>query len=189
MTIKEILEKKKMSIYRLSKSSGVPYTTVNDICNKNIDLKKCSAETVYKLSKALDVTMEDLLNDYIEERISFELFKSNVCHELKEKGDVDFIIDTLEGHEIQYFFEKKRYPESFYLLAMLDYLSRENNIPICSDYDEIREYKLDKPIYPSGVLALCAAAKNEKAKEKAEKECIPEFKKYNIIESDIRNVI
>ena len=33
MTIQEALKGKKMSIYRLAKTSEVPYATVNDICN------------------------------------------------------------------------------------------------------------------------------------------------------------
>ena len=30
-----------------------------------------------------------------ENKMDFDLFKSNVCHYVKDKGDVDFIIDTL----------------------------------------------------------------------------------------------
>lgn len=32
----------------------------------------------------------------MEKRCSFELFKSNVCHRLKEQGDIDFLIETLK---------------------------------------------------------------------------------------------
>ena len=32
----------------------------------------------------------------MEKRCNFELFKSNVCHRLKESGDIDFLIETLE---------------------------------------------------------------------------------------------
>lgn len=33
----------------------------------------------------------------MEKRCSFELFKSNVCHWLKEEGDIDFLIQVLES--------------------------------------------------------------------------------------------
>ena len=33
----------------------------------------------------------------MEKRCNFELFKSNVCHRLKESGDIDFLIETLES--------------------------------------------------------------------------------------------
>lgn len=67
----------------------------------------------------------------MEKRCSFELFKSNVCHRLKEQGDIDFLIETLKEDMIRQYYDKKWYPESFYLLAMVDYISRENNVPIC----------------------------------------------------------
>lgn len=60
----------------------------------------------------------------MEKRCSFELFKSNVCHRLKEQGDIDFLIETLKEDMIRQYYDKKWYPESFYLLAMVDYISR-----------------------------------------------------------------
>ena len=87
--LKEILKEKNFTMYKLSKMSGVPYSTISDICTGKTKLEKCSAETIYKVAKALKVTMEELLAPYVEERCSFELFKSNVCHRLKAKGDVE----------------------------------------------------------------------------------------------------
>lgn len=52
MLITEELQEKNMTIYQLAKLSGVPYTTVNDICHERTKLTKCSAETVYKISQA-----------------------------------------------------------------------------------------------------------------------------------------
>lgn len=39
----------------------------------------------------------------MENRISFELFKSNVCHRVKEPGDLDFLIQTLKADTIPEF--------------------------------------------------------------------------------------
>ena len=52
--IRTAMQQKGMSQYRLSKISGIPYTTINDICNNRVKLEKCSAETVYRISQALD---------------------------------------------------------------------------------------------------------------------------------------
>ncbi len=189
MTIKEIIKKKNMSVYKLSKKSGVPYTTVNEICNEKVQIEKCSVETIYRIAKALEVSMEEILDQYFIKRSDFENFKSTICHRVKEMGDVDFIIKTLEDKEIRVFYERKWYPESLYLLAMLDYLSKENNIPICNEYDDIRNCKLETPLYPTSVLAMSAAAKNDKAKKQALKSAIPEFLRFNIVENEVRNVI
>ena len=72
------MEKKGITKYRLAKNSGVPYTTISDICNGKTQLEKCSAETVYRIAKELNVSMEYLLEPYFEKRSSFELFNSKV---------------------------------------------------------------------------------------------------------------
>ena len=189
MTIQDVLKQKNMSIYRLAKASEVPYATVNDICNGKAQLEKCSAETVYRLARALNVSMEELLAPFFVKRISFENFKSSVCHRVKELGDINFIMDTLENQEIRTYYERKWYPESLYLLAMLDYISRENDIPLCDDYDDLRRCRLEKPIYPAGLRAVSAAAKDDAVLREAAMTAIPEFRRFNIIESEARNVV
>jgi len=189
MTIQEMLKENKMSVYRLSKASTVPYATCNDIVNGKAQLEKCSAETVYKIAQTLNVSMESILAPCFVKRSSFENFKSTICHRVKEMGDIDFIIDTLESQDIRMYYERKWYPESLYLLAMLDYISRENNVPLCDEYDDLRMCKLENTIYPSSILAMSAASTNDDALRCAEEAAIPEFKRFNIIESDIRNVI
>lgn len=189
MRIKQLLENKKISIYKLSKKSGVPYATLNDICNDKTSLEKCSAETVYKLSKALEVSMEELVSPYMEKRPRFENFKSYVCHMVKEKGEIDFIIETLESGDVRSYFDKNWYIESMYLLGMLDYVSRKNNVPLCEEYNDIRRCKLEKPVYPSGVTAVSEAIQKEEILKEAFDNAIPEFKRFNIIENEVLNVI
>lgn len=189
MLLNEIMEQRKITKYRLSKQSGVPYTTVNDICSGKAQLEKCSAETVFRICRELNIPMEMLLSSCLEKRSSFELFKSNVCHALKEMGDIDFLITELEQDNIQKYWNKRWYPEALYLLATVDYLSRENNIPLCTRYDSLRQRKLDTPIYPAGIISFEAITGNEAAKQNARNNAIPEFARFNIIESEIRNVV
>lgn len=188
MNICEILNQKHLSKYRVAKNSGIPYMTLNDICSGKTNLGRCSADTVYKLAKELNIPMEELLEPVIEARPSFDLFKSNVCHRLKELGDIDFLIDAIERDDITAYYKKTWYPESLYLLAMVDYISRINNVPLCDSFDEIRKLKLKKPVYPSSVIAASAVAKDERILEEAKAASIPEFMRFNIVESEIRNV-
>lgn len=122
-------------------------------------------------------------------RSDFEIFKSVICHRLKEMGDIDFIIHTLMSGEIRTFYERQWYPECLYLLAMLDHISKLNDIPLCSNFNDLRRLKLARVIYPRDILLMCAVFGNDDEKKRAEEEAIPEFRKYNIIESDIRNVV
>lgn len=86
MELAAILKRKNISVYRCSKESNVPYTTLLDIVKGKTKIEKCTAETVYRLAKTLDVAMEELLEKHLEGkkamlyRSDFETFKSNICH-------------------------------------------------------------------------------------------------------------
>ena len=67
MIIEDLLAKRNMTKYRLAVAAEVPHATLNDICSGKTRLEKCSAETVYKLAKALDVSMEMLTEGGIRE--------------------------------------------------------------------------------------------------------------------------
>lgn len=67
MIIDDLLNSRKMTKYKLALQAGIPHTTLNDICNGKTRLEKCSAETIYKLAKALHVTMELLTENAIRE--------------------------------------------------------------------------------------------------------------------------
>lgn len=186
--LNRILEDRNMTMYQCAKLSGIPYTTLSEVVRGKTRLEKCSAETVYRLSKILNVSMEDLMKDSIELRSDFEVFKSNVCHLIKDTGDLDFIISTLQKDEIGRYWSKQWYPEAFYLLAMVDYLSRIHKIPQCTKYDDIRSSSLKQPLYPRDITIAAKLSKDPRVKEQSRKEAIPEFLRFNIIESEIRNI-
>ena len=89
-----LLQEKKISKYRLSKDSGIPYSTINDICNRKARLEKCSAETVYRISQILDIPMEKLLEAYMQPQSCIKLHKSDICHYVKEKDNIEFIVES-----------------------------------------------------------------------------------------------
>ena len=189
MRINELLKERNISIYRLSKDTGIPYSTLNDICNDKTPIRKTSVDIAYKISQSLSVTIEDLIDPDQEPRASFENFKSSTCHRLKELGTTDFLLEILESNRISDYYKKTWFRECFYLLALTDYLSKQNDIPLCDDYDEIRKQKLKETLYPKGIMALYSVNKDESILKKAKKESIKEFMKYNIVEKDIENVI
>ncbi|MBR3150816.1 MAG: helix-turn-helix transcriptional regulator [Erysipelotrichaceae bacterium] len=61
MDLQTLLDEQNLSMYRLSKISGVPKTTVIDICSGKSDIRNCTAYTVYKIAKTLNCSMEDLM--------------------------------------------------------------------------------------------------------------------------------
>ena len=124
----------------------------------------------------------------MEKKISFDLYKSEVCHEVKRKGDLDFIKDTLTSNKIRELYENEIYDQCFYLLAMVDYLSKENDIPLYNIYNDIRCCKFKKLIYPAGFKLLAYLEDSEEPFKESLKKAIPEFLKYGIVEAEIRNV-
>ncbi|ADY55198.1 helix-turn-helix domain protein [Syntrophobotulus glycolicus DSM 8271] len=61
MTIQQLLQDRQMSRYRLSKISGIPWATLADIYSGKTHLDRCGAGTLSKLSKALGLSIEELL--------------------------------------------------------------------------------------------------------------------------------
>jgi hypothetical protein len=48
--------------YKLSKKSGVPYTTINELLTGKKDINKKAAETVLRLAEAMNCSITDILN-------------------------------------------------------------------------------------------------------------------------------
>lgn len=63
MSINEIIELKGITKYRLAKISGIPNATLSELCSGKTSIEKCSGETLYKIAKALNVSIESLLDD------------------------------------------------------------------------------------------------------------------------------
>ena len=72
MRINEIIIQSGITKYRLAKISGVPHATLNDLCSGKSQIEKCSGETLYRLAKALEVSIEMLLESAMEQKIEYE---------------------------------------------------------------------------------------------------------------------
>ncbi len=97
MNLHTLLAEKNISMYRLSKTSGIPKTTIIDICSGKSDIRKCSALTVYKIAKTIGCSMEDLI-----EAVSFDLDQGSWIpkdKEYLEKGLPPFLQHSIEAME------------------------------------------------------------------------------------------
>ena len=64
--LNDILIEYDISLYELSKGTNVPYSTLSNIKLEKTDARKITADTLYRLSRYLDISMEELylkLND------------------------------------------------------------------------------------------------------------------------------
>lgn len=107
---------------------------------------------------------------------------------LKWRGDLKFIELILLDDTIGSMNKNGFGGYALYLLAVLDYVSKENDIPLYTGYDWLRKQKLPKLIIPTSIYAIMYLEKLSSIPEDIMAQAIPEFLKYNILEGDIRNV-
>lgn len=96
MMIEDLLVKRKMTKYRLAVLSGIPHATLNDICSGKTKLQKCSAETVYKLAKTLNVSMELLTEEGIHQSQKEQSYEYGLPEYLQH--DLDAFKEGLKNH-------------------------------------------------------------------------------------------
>lgn len=48
--------------YQISKETGIPYTTISELVNGKININKCAADTVFRLSLYFRCPMDEILN-------------------------------------------------------------------------------------------------------------------------------
>ena len=117
----------------------------------------------------------------------FELFKGNICHMVKEYGQLQFLENMLVSNQVEKLWNEEQQLYSLYLLAMVDYLSGLNNIPLYAKYNYLRNHKIQKKVYP---LSLILAAKmNDADIDELAKDAIPEFLRFNIVEGNVFDVV
>lgn len=58
--LNRLMQENKISMYKLSKLTGIPKTTINDICTGKTSIERCSAINIKKIAEVLGCRMEDL---------------------------------------------------------------------------------------------------------------------------------
>ena len=191
MNLNAALNERNISQYKLALLSHVPQTTISDICLNKTSLEKCSGITLYNIASSLDITIEDLLFKQIDtiKPQEFDIFKSSICHMIKSKSPKEFIKEIENSNLVSSFFDNSEYAKSFYLIAMADYLCRLESLPKIEKFEKYRKYSLETNLYPASVIIYSKIMDDKNFLKNALKNSIPEFRRFNIIERDIENVI
>ena len=184
MRIDQFLKDNKITLYALAEKSGLNYSVVHNIMKGKSDIMQCKLDTAVRLADALQISIDDLML-LCRRNYSFTLFKSEQCHQVHRKGELEYVIDVLERREIDHYWHLSMYAEALYELAMVDYISRRNDIPKCENYNEMRTYKLDHKVYPIDAVLVDHLHGDDTEKMELEKGAIPEFLRFNIIEGNI----
>ena len=143
MTLQLLLDQKNITKYHLSKISGVPKTTIIDICSGQSSIDRCSAKTVFQIAKALGCTMEDIMmleepkkynaetglpedKSYLEcglpEYLKISLANMKKSWAIEYSGQRDYHWDHIGGH---------KYFSDFYVhSAEMDWLNGKFPLPL-----------------------------------------------------------
>lgn len=191
--LKLLLNSNNVSLYKLEKTSGLSHATLNDLYNEKTNVEKCSSALIHDIATSLNMSMDKLYsiltyNDLslLSFNDSFDLFKSNVCHELKEIDYKEFLKMHIINNTVPRYFDKNMKLEALYMLSLIDYLCMTYNLPLIKEYDVIRSYKLDKLYVPKSVYLLL---KTKRIKiSSLYKESIPIFLEHNILEANIYDI-
>ena len=57
--LKEILQERSITTYKLAKDIGEPYSTINDIVNGKVNISDCKSRILKEISEYLGQTMEE----------------------------------------------------------------------------------------------------------------------------------
>ena len=187
MTFKELLEAKNITGYALSKNTGIPYTTINDLINSKTIIQNVSLKHALLIADELKVDIRVLNNLTTYQPIEFRYFRNNLLWELKREDQLDFVNEIIRKKEIDFYYKNNAKEYAYYLLALIDYICRKCHTDIHAErYNEIRKERLDKPFFVGSNLVSFKSI--DEAEEKLKIKVIPEFKQFNIIEEDIFNV-
>lgn len=147
--------------------------------------KQITIEEIYK--ESLPEFLEHNIIESEIDTVPFRYFRNNTLHELKRLGPISFINMILEEKVIDFYWKRNDKEKALYLLALLDYLFRINNVS--SDtrkYEYLRNAKIPTPLFVGGDSISFDSI--EEAEHQMRITVIPEFKKFNIIEEDVFNV-
>ena len=185
--LEELMKQYKTNIDEVSKYSGVDKAALTKYYSGELSLRKCAIDDFAALAKVFRLTVQelwDMTEHYDFDPKAFEIFKSNTCHTVKRLGNKGFIDEIVNKEYIEIYWNNKNRLCACYLLAMIDYLCRLENLPMIEKFDCIRGYRLSKLVYPYSFNFI----NNEELLDSALAQAIPEFYRHGIVEGDVFNV-
>ena len=184
MRLFELLDKRGLSAYKLSKMTGIPYTTINDLLRFKTSPSNITLGHALKLSEALDITVEQFAKLEGAPLTDFEFFRSNLLQDIRILGPMRFVTKALKEKTVDFYFKNGGTVHALYLLGLIDYEIRIHRLPIKQKrYNDLRKMQLDEPFFTSSSLIRFSSV--DEAEQALGVKVAPEFRRNNIIEVDI----
>lgn len=196
MDLNDLMVKRHMTRAELCRMSGVPDSTLRGILSGGVQLERCQAGTLYRVAKAVNTTMEELLDgtmaapkpEYPPSRpvheagslMPFYVLLDAVTGILRSEGDLAFMRQLRQTDWIGRYDRHRMHRAALLLLGLNDFLCRKHGITPDSRYDALRHLRLDRPVYSLDTLEKDDCGSFDQAKAWAENHAIPELARFSI---------
>ena len=118
----------------------------------------------------------------------FDIFKSNVSHQLKQAGsDLEFMKIILQEHRIEHHWNDRQFDRALYYYSMIQYFCRKHHWDDHDLFPELKIAKLPVMLVPTGAYLRDLLNKDNEYSccKRMEKNAIPEFVAHNIAEGEL----
>ena len=182
-----------MTLYRLERRSALSHATLNDLYHERTKAENCSASLIHDIARSLNMKMDQLYAMLTYDDLSLiaydeslDLFRSSVCHELKDLGYKEFLKKHLKQDTVRELSANNQNAKALYLLSIIDHLCVSHKIPFVKEYDAIRSQKLTKLYVPKSIY-LQLTNKMIRISD-VYRDSISSFLDHNIAEDNIYDV-
>lgn len=184
----DLVKERDLSIYELSKITGVPYSTLSDIAHHKTKINNVTLSNALKISNALEMKVEELLSLEEATVTNFYNFRERIINTIKTIGIQRFTIRVIKNKEIDFYYKNGALEHALYLLATIDYLSRKVHLTrYTKRYNAFRKLKLDYILFSSSELISFSSI--QEAEQSLAIKIEEEFKRHNIVEIELPTII
>ncbi len=131
--LKQYLQYKKTTMYRLAKENNIPYSNINSIANNIIKAEKISSGLLYNIAKALNITMDELY-------LACDCNDKNIVFS-ERYNSIGFIIESDNQYSIKFFFNNKPFSEELPKTAKNPYMIAKQTMENIIRKNTIQNFK------------------------------------------------
>lgn len=97
----DYLKERELTIYAVSKASGIPYSTLNDLANGKVDIDNCRVSVLMKLSHSLGISCEEVYSYCQENSFRMHVESYGVDVDVFVKNKKYYMNFTYDGIQIE----------------------------------------------------------------------------------------
>lgn len=167
------------SLRQFALKNNIAYAVLHDLCTGKKQLMDCKLSTVMKIANGLNMNIDDLVSER-----AFPQFRDTLHNSIRQSGDLPWLINALKENRATELYNSNNLLHAIYLVDLIDYICGKNGLPLPSEYQYIRELKLDEPYFIGDWQLFSDDRQND-----IPPNAIQEFLRSNIIECEVYDTV